>query len=143
MNNKEWKRWLFWFSFAVAAIVVYKTIDSVEEIFTAIGKFFDLLMPFLMAFLVAYILHIPCRGIEKKFKSAKFKPLCKHARGLSVLLVYIITILVIFVSFKFILPSVSSSIMDLANNIPNYYNNAIDFLNNLDEDSLLYKLNIK
>lgn len=143
MNNKEWKRWLFWFSFAVAAIVVYKTIDSVEEIFTAIGKFFDLLMPFLMAFLVAYILHIPCRGIERKFKSTKIKPLSKHARGLSVLLVYIITILVIFVSFKFILPSVSSSIMDLANNIPNYYNNAIDFLNNLDEDSLLYKLNIK
>ena len=58
MNSKEWKRWLFWFSFAVAAIVVYKTIDSVAEIFVAIGKFFNILKPFLMAFLVAYILHI-------------------------------------------------------------------------------------
>lgn len=143
MNNKEWKRWLFWFSFAVAAIVVYKTIDSVAEIFVAIRKFFELLKPFLMAFLVAYILHIPCRGIEKKLKASKLKPVNKHARGLTVLFVYIITILVIFISFKFILPSVSSSIMDLANNIPNYYNNAIDFFNNLDEDSLLYKLNVK
>lgn len=143
MNNKEWKRWLFWFSFAVAAIIVYKTIDSVEKIFTAIGKFFNLLMPFLMAFLVAYILHIPCRKIEKKFKNTKLKPLNKHARGLSVLLVYIIAILIIFISFKFVLPSVSTSIMDLANNIPNYYNNAIDFFNNLDEESLLYKLNVK
>ena len=53
MNSKEWKRWLFWFTFAVAAIVVYKTIDSVAEIFVAIGRFFDILKPFLMAFLVS------------------------------------------------------------------------------------------
>ena len=143
MNSKEWKRWLFWFSFAVAAIVVYKTIDSVAEIFVAIRKFFELLKPFLMAFLVAYILHIPCRGIEKKLRATKLKLISKHARGITVLLVYIMVILLIFVSFKFILPSVSSSVMDLANNIPNYYNNAIDFFNNLDEDSLLYKLNVK
>lgn len=143
MNSKEWKRWLFWFSFAVAAIVVYKTIDSVAEIFVAIGKFFDILKPFLMAFLVAYILHIPCRGIERKLKTSKLKLISKHARGITVLLVYILTILIIFVGFKFILPSVSSSIMDLANNIPNYYNHSIDYFNNLDEDSLLYKLNIK
>ena len=143
MNSKEWKRWLFWFSFAVAAIVVYKTIDSVAEIFVAIGKFFNILKPFLMAFLVAYILHIPCRGIEKKFRNAKIKFVSKHARGITVFLVYILTILVIFVGIKFILPSVSSSITDLANNIPNYYNNAIDYFNNLDEESLLYKLNIK
>lgn len=143
MNSKEWKRWLFWFSFAVAAIVVYKTIDSVAEIFVAIRKFFELLKPFLMAFLVAYILHIPCRGIEKKLRATKLKLISKHARGITVLLVYIMVVLLIFVSFKFILPSVSSSVMDLANNIPNYYNNAIDFFNNLDEDSLLYKLNVK
>ncbi len=143
MNSKEWKRWLFWFSFAVAAIVVYKTIDSVAEIFVAIRKFFELLKPFLMAFLVAYILHIPCRGIEKKLRATKLKLISKHARGITVLLVYIMVILLIFVSFKFILPSVSSSVMDLANNIPNYYNNAIDFFNNLDEESLLYKLNVK
>lgn len=143
MNSKEWKKWLFWFSFAVAAIVVYKTIDSVAEIFAVIGRFFDLLMPFFIAMLVAYILYIPCRGIENTLKKIKLKLFSKHARGLSVLLVYILTILLIFVSIKFIFPSVSTSIMDLANNIPNYYNNAMNFLNNLEEESLLYKLNIK
>lgn len=39
MNSKDWKKWLFWFTFAVASIVVYKTIDSVGTIFTAIGGF--------------------------------------------------------------------------------------------------------
>ena len=33
MNSKEWKKWLFWFSFAVASIAVYKTVDSVSVIF--------------------------------------------------------------------------------------------------------------
>ena len=56
MNNKEWKRWLFWFSFAVASIIVYKTIDSVSTIFNAISGFLNLLMPFFLAVLLAYVL---------------------------------------------------------------------------------------
>lgn len=143
MNSKEWKRWLFWFTFAVACIAVYKTVDSVAEIFVVIGDFFRMLMPFLMALLVAYILYIPCRGVENKLKKIKFRLIKRHARGLSVLIVYTISILLIFLSIKFIIPSVSESVMDLANNIPNYYNNAINYLNNVDKDSLLYKLNIK
>lgn len=143
MNSKEWKKWLFWFTFAVACIAVYKTVDSVAEIFAVIGEFFGMLMPFLMAVLIAYILYIPCRGVENTLKKAKLKLIKNHARGLSVLIVYTISILLIFLSIKFILPSVSESITDLANNIPNYYNNAIDYLNNVDKDSLWYKLNIK
>ncbi len=143
MNSKEWKKWLFWFTFAVATVVVYKTIDSVAEIFAWFKSFFKMLKPFLLAVLVAYILYIPCRGVEKNIRKVKLKILSKHARGISVLLVYTIAITLIFVSIKFIFPSVSESVMDLANNIPNYYNNAINYLNNLDEESLLYKLNLK
>ena len=143
MNSKEWKKWIFWFSFAVACIAVYKTIDSVAEIFAVIGRFFDMLMPFLMAMLIAYILYIPCKKVENSFKSTKLKLIKNHARGLSVLIVYTISVLLIFLSIKFIIPSVSESITDLANNIPNYYNNAINYLNNVEKDSLLYKLNIK
>lgn len=143
MNSKEWKKWLFWFSFAVATVVVYKTIDSFAEIFTWINDFLDLLMPFLLAMLVAYILYIPCRRVENFLKSRKSKFVQKHARGFSVLFVYVVTILLIFISIKFILPSVSESVTDLANNIPNYYNNAINYLNNVEEESLLYKLNVK
>ncbi len=143
MNSKEWKKWLFWFTFAVACIAVYKTVDSVAEIFAVIGEFFGMLMPFLMAILIAYILYIPCRGVENFLKERKFKLVKKYARGLSVLFVYTISILLIFLSIKFIIPSVTESVNDLANNIPNYYNNAIDYLNNVDEESILYKLNVK
>ena len=140
MNNKEWKKWLFWFSFAVAAIVVYKTIDSVSSIISSIGSFFKLIMPFFMAILVAYILYMPCKGIEKVIKKIKFKIFNKHARGLSVLLVYVIAV---FIIINFIIPTVKESIVDLVENLPNYYNSAIEFVDNADEDSIITKLNVK
>lgn len=140
MNSKDWKKWLFWFTFAVASIVVYKTIDSVGTIFTAIGGFFGVLMPFLMAILLAYILYIPCKRFEKLFTKVKF--LNKHARGLSVLSIYLITALIIFVIFNFVLPSITTSITDLTNNLPGYFNRTIEYFNNLDEDSFLASLKL-
>lgn len=142
MNSKEWKRWLFWFSFAVAAIVVYKTIDSVGIIFSFFGNFFSILMPFLMAVLMAYILYIPCKKLEKLIEKCKFNFIKKHARGLSVLLVYAFLVLLIFVIFNFIIPTVRESVMDLASNVPNYYNMAVNYVENIDEDSILYQLNL-
>jgi predicted PurR-regulated permease PerM len=142
MNSKEWKKWLFWFSFAVASIIVYKTIDSVGIIFTALGNLFKLLMPFLMALLTAYILYIPCKKIEIAIKKTKLKFLNKHARGFGVLSVYLIAILLIFIIINFILPSLATSIKDLANNLPNYYNSAINYFSNLDDDSVLAKLDL-
>lgn len=143
MKSKEWKKWLFWFSFAVAAIVVYKTIDSVGFIFSFFGNFFNILMPFFMALLMAYILYIPCKKIEKFIEKCKLKFIKKHARGLSVLLVYLFLVLTIFVIFKFIVPTVRESITDLAGNMPNYYKTAVGYIENIDEESILYQLNLK
>ncbi len=139
MNNKEWKKWLFWFTFAVASIIVYKTIDSVSSIFEAFGGFLKLIMPFIMAGLTAYILYIPCKKIESFLQKMKVK---KGRRLTSVIIVYILTASIIFVLFKFIIPSVSTSVTDLTNNIPNYYNSSMDYFNNLKEDNVLYKFHI-
>lgn len=142
MNNKEWRKWLFWFSFAVATIVVYKTIDSVGVIFSFIGSFFKVLAPFLMAILMAYILYIPSKLLEKLMKKCKLNFIKKHARGFSVLLVYLFVVLLIFILFNFIIPTLQESIMDLAGNMPNYYNTAIDYIENINEDSIFYQLNL-
>ena len=143
MNNKEWKKWIFWFSFAVATIIIYKTIDSVTAIFGWVGNLFSLLKPFFMALLLAYILYIPSKSIENNIKKLKPKILKNHARGLSVIIVYILAVLLITLVINVVMPTISISIKDLANNLPNYYNNAIDYFNNLEKDSILSKINIK
>lgn len=143
MNNKEWKKWVFWFSFAVATIVVYKTIDSVSTIFNAIAGFLNLLMPFFLASLLAFILYMPCRKIEDAYSSCKFKVLKKHARGLGVFTTYLISILIIFIIINFIVPTIINSIKDLINNLPQYYNNTLEYFLNVKDDSILGRLNVR
>lgn len=142
MKKSEWKKWFFWFSFAVASITVYKTIDSVSEVLSGISNLMNLLMPFVMGILVSYMFYIPSKSIEKTYNTSNVKLLKKHSRGLSVLTVYTMAIIIIFIAINFVVPALSSSLYDLANSLPNYYNRAIDFFNNLDDDSLLAKLDI-
>lgn len=142
MNKKEWRKWLYWFSFAVAVIAVYKVISSVTSIFGVFGNFFQVITPFFMALLLAYILYMPCKGIENALNSSKSKFLDRHSRGISVFLTYLITFLTIFIIINFVIPNVVTSVKDLIANVPNYYNSALEYLNNLDEDSLLAKLKV-
>ena len=142
MKEKEWKKWIFWFSFAVASIVIYKAIDSVSVIFSEIGNFLGILTPFLLAALLAYMLYIPGKGIERRYKKSKLKFLKKHARGISIITIYLAVIAFVFIIFNFIMPAVSTSITDLASNLPNYYTNAIEFLEKAPNDSIITKLGI-
>ena len=140
---KNWTKWLYWFTFAVAVIFVYKTLDNFNDISMWIGNLISILMPFFMGILLAYLLYIPCRAIEKFYNKLKPKFINKRARGLSVITVYILAILLVTMAINLVIPAISSSIVDLANDLPGYYESAINFVNNLPEDSILNKINIQ
>ena len=95
---KNGTKWLYWFTLIVSIVVVYKVLDN----FTGIGEWLRGLMqvikPFLMAVLVAYLLYMPCRKIEALYK--KNKVLRKKARGLSVATTYMLTLLVLALLMK-------------------------------------------
>ena len=55
-DEKKYRKWLFWFSFAVAASIVYKMLDNFASITDAIGNFFSIIKPFWHAVLIAYLL---------------------------------------------------------------------------------------
>ena len=59
--KKSWTKWLYWFTFAVAVIFVYKTLDSITAISQWIGNLMSILMPFILGVIVAYLFYIPCR----------------------------------------------------------------------------------
>ena len=145
LNEKEEKntrrgnitKWLYWFLFAVAIILVYKTLDNFSAIGAWVKNFIDVLMPFVVGLLIAYLLYIPCRKIEslyRKIKKAKF--IKKHARGLSILTVYLIIIFIVLIIFNFLIPIVASSIIDLATNIQTYYNSLMTNIENMPDDSI-------
>jgi len=136
-NFKNGTKWFYWFTFAVAIIVVFKLLDSFTGISAWIGNFLKVIKPFLMAILLAYLLYIPCRKIEKAYK--KNKLLKNKARGLAVATTYLLLVLTITILINTLIPILSESIIDLAGNLPGYYESAIDYINDLPEDSIINK----
>lgn len=131
-------KWLYWFSLAVVIIIVYKTLDNFSAIGEWIGNLLDVLMPFIIGVLIAYLLYIPCRKIENMYvKIKKTKWIAKKARILSILTVYLIVIILLVIAFNFLIPVIASSIIDLINNFQSYYNITMQNIENLPEDSML------
>lgn len=132
-------KWIYWFSLALAVIVVYKFLDNFTEIGIFISNLFGVLMPFILGTLIAYILYIPCKKVEECYLRNRVLKRC--ARGLSIFTVYLIIILILFILVNVILPPMVSSVTDLLNHLPGYYNTIINLINDLPEDSFLVKIN--
>ena len=141
-ETKKWTKWLYWFTFAVAVIFVYKTLDNFTDISIWFNKLLSILMPFLMGILVAYLFYIPCRQIESLYKKLKPKFIRKKARGLSIVTVYIMAILLLVIIINIIIPALSKSVIDLANSMPGYYNTAMEYVENMPEDAIIKKADV-
>lgn len=131
------KKWIYWFLLGVSIIIVYKALDSFGDIMSAIEKFFSILSPFFVGIFIAYLLFMPCKKMEKLYEKSKSKLVRKKARTLSIITVYAIVILLIIILFSVILPVVVESVVDLLNNIQNYFEIAINQYHKLEEGSIL------
>ena len=135
-KTKNWTKWLYWFTFAVAVTLVYKTVDNLGQITNWLLKLLGILAPFGVGILISYILYIPCRKIEECYKkSKKVKIVAKKARPLSIFTVYFIILILLVILINFIVPPVVQSIVDLTNNFSSYYEVAVAKINELPEDS--------
>ena len=135
--KKNLSKWMYYFLLGTAIIIVYKFFDNFTAIGGVIGKFFNVIAPFMAGALLAYLLYIPASRIEKMFSKSKRKLIKKKSRGLSVFITYVLAILVIILLVNVILPVVIDSIIELINNFQGYWNTAIEKLNALPEDSIL------
>ena len=143
MQEKQHKPKLFkYLSLGIILIVIYKLLDNFASVQLWFNNFLSILMPFIMAGLVAYILYIPCKAIEKTFLETDKKFLVKRARGLSIFIVYLLVFAFIFMVINFIIPSLTESIKDLAESVPEFYTNTREYFSNLPQDSILRKINI-
>lgn len=134
-NFRSGTKWFYWFTLGVAIVIVYKVLDNFTGIGEWVSGLIKVIKPFLMAILLAYLLYIPSRKIEKIY--SKNKKLKKKARGLAVATTYILVVLIVALLMKILIPMLSDSIIDLAAHLPGYYENAITYINELPEDNFL------
>ena len=142
-DSKQWKRGVYWFIFATLVICVYKLLDNFGDITIWLKNLINILMPFIIALIVAYLFYLPCRKVESFYMKAKPKFIKKRARWLSIFTVYLIALLVILLIIKFVVPTVYESLVELANALPGYYDKMINSLQDLPEDSVLNKIDLK
>lgn len=135
--RKNFSKWMYWFILAVAIIIVYKFFDNFTAISESIGGFLGIIKPFLFGILIAYLLYIPASKIEKNIEKSKSKFIKNKARGISVLITFVLAIILILVLVNCILPIVTESVIELMNNFQMYWNTAVNKLSSLPEDSIL------
>ncbi len=140
--KEQSKKYISWFIFAICVVAFYKILDNLGDVTNWIKELISVLMPFIMAVLISYILYLPCSKIENFFKKSKSKFIKSKSRWLSIFTVYLAVFLVILVIFNFVVPTVYQSFTELISVLPKYYEDAINNLKELPEDSVLNKINL-
>jgi len=139
MTEKKWEKWIPMGIFGTIMIIVYMLIANVGIFLGALGTFIRTISPFLFSILIVYLLYMPCKKLELALLKSKFAWVAKKARLLSVMIVYFLLICVIILGIRFIVPVIISSILELANNIPEYMNGLLAWAEGLPDDSMINK----
>ncbi|MGN1116132.1 MAG: AI-2E family transporter, partial [Candidatus Ornithomonoglobus sp.] len=126
-------KWAVIFILGVALIAVYKTFDSFQYLITMFSKILDAAKPFIIAFVIAYLLNIPAKKltafIVRKAKSEKLK---KHSNAISIAVVYILFVIAILAVLGALLPALYRNIMEMYDNLPQIASSIVQFLNNIE-----------
>jgi Predicted permease len=129
----DWNYWIIRFLFLMAVIIGFKLLSNYQYFLTWFHRLVKVLSPFIIGFIIAYLLNGPQLRIERLFE--KFAPtfLKKRKRGLSVLLLYAIIIWLVFVALNYVIPLIIKNIIDLIALLPTFYNYLLDVVDKLDK----------
>ena len=126
--------WIPLFIFVVAVICFYKVVDRLPDVFAGILDFIGIISPFIGGLIIAFILYKPAFAMEKMLLKTKKVFFKKHARGISVLTCYASLAVILAVVLYLLIPRIFTSAMNLFENLPTYYNSAVDYIKNLAGD---------
>lgn len=117
--------------FILIGVLILKNYNYITSFFSSNFEILSgLLTPFFIGFIIAYILNQPMKKLEEKFKLK---------RGLSILIIYGISLIILIFSWLFIVPVIKSNINELALSIPSGIDQVQDLINNI---SSQFKLDI-
>lgn len=126
-SKKNLAQWLTLFLLGLALIVVYKAFDSLGWIWASFLRLLSILTPFVIGFIIAFLLFGPVNRIEGFFRNRKAKFFHKVARPLSVLIVYVLALGVVVGLVYIVIPALVTALKDFIANVPNYYANVMSF----------------
>lgn len=129
---EKYSKWIAMFVFSVAVIAVYKTFDNLGNVLRGVGTVFSAFTPFVIGFVIAYLLNIPAVKIQSLLEKTKNQYVKKRARGISILIIYLIGLIIVALILGALIPALYKNFMDLYNNLPSYVLTIENTVNNLE-----------
>ena len=128
----EMKKWIV---LVLVGVLAFWGLNNLELIFDVLGNIYRVFSPFILGFVLAYVLNIPMMKVEKLLKKAipdKYEDKYSGViRLVSIILSILLLVLIIaFVGFLLI-PELIENIESLMNNIPAFIEGVKDWVINL------------
>lgn len=135
--------WFKILAVGIVLIVVNKLLNNVSGFYGVFGKLINILRPFLVGGLLAFILYKPSYFLEKKLSAQKNVWLKRYARGIGIATVYLAMLGIVFLTVKVVWPAIYKNAEQLILELPYYYTRAMNLLeeyNIVTETELLNRL---
>ena len=136
-NNRYATIAIYSFLVICASILLYLGISNINEIKSSLNDFVSTLQPFIIGGTLAYLLNFILKFYEERVLSHEMLKKMKKSgkRAIGLVLTYITASIITYLFIQFVLPQLISSIVGLANNIPQYVEDftklANDLINNM------------
>lgn len=132
-NNKYTTISVYAFLVVCCSILFFSAVSELDAWITKINEYIGILQPFMIGFVIAYLLNFVLKFYEEKVfslnKLSKMKN--KSKRGFGILLTYITAGIILYLFTQFVVPQLVDSIVGLANDIPRYVANLTTLIDDL------------
>ncbi len=131
MKFQEIKKYLGFVWVIALLILLYKAFDNFGAIIDFFGKLLNILLPFIVGSIIAFVLRRPCKKMEILFRKSNVPFFKKYRRALAVVCTYLIVIVVLALIVTAIIPQISESIARFTDQLPQLVRSFIAWLNSL------------
>ena len=129
-KTKKFSSFIPYLLFALAVIVAYKVINELGFFTGIIKNILSVIAPFFYGFILAYIINMPCDGIQRLLEKTNNGFIVKKKSGFSILIVFALFALIVSIVINLIVPAVSRSVSFFIANFPSYHQNALNIVDN-------------
>lgn len=130
---KQYSKWVTIFVLGVALIAVYKTFNSFEFLGTLISTIIYAIKPFILAFVIAYLINIPTKKLYSLLKEkGKYKFIKKHTWALSIAVSYVCFVILMIIVFCAVVPMLFNNCIEMIKNLPDTVRQLIKLINSFE-----------
>jgi len=138
----ERAKWIPIFIIAVVLMLIYKTIDNIGQITSAIWEFLLVISPLMYGILFTYFLYRPHQVLEKLIKKIRPRFIARYARGITTIIIFLLVICLVVLILSFLLPIIISNLISLGTAIPDYVNVTLEYIDNLPDTAFWADIDI-